>query len=122
MNYRTAEKEINMDCIFCKIIDGSIPSKKVYEDDMMVAFHDIEPAAPVHVVMVPKAHIASADELNEDNIKYVAHIFSKAGEIAKSLGLDGGYRIVNNCGPDGGQTVFHIHFHLMGGKTLGRMA
>lgn len=110
-----------MDCIFCKIIDGSIPSKKVYEDDKMLAFYDIEPAAPVHVVMVPKAHIASADELDEESAKYVAHIFSKAGEIAKSLGLSGGYRIVNNCGPDAGQTVFHIHFHLMGGKPLGTM-
>lgn len=111
-----------MDCIFCKIIDGSIPSKKVYEDDKMLAFYDIEPAAPVHVVMVPKAHISSADELNEENAQYVAHIFSKAGEIAKSLGLESGYRIVNNCGPDAGQTVFHIHFHLMGGKVLGKMA
>ena len=110
-----------MDCVFCKIIDGTIPSKKVYEDDMMLAFHDIEPAAPVHVVMVPKAHIESADALNEENAQYVAHIFSKAGEIAKSVGLKNGYRIVNNCGPDGGQTVFHIHFHLMGGKPLGTM-
>ncbi len=110
-----------MDCIFCKIADGSIPSKKVYEDDKMLAFYDIEPAAPVHIVMIPKEHIASADELNEENSAIVAHIFSKAGEIAKSVGLTGGYRIVNNCGPDGGQTVFHIHFHLMGGKTLGKM-
>ncbi len=111
-----------MDCIFCKILDGSIPSKKVYEDDMMLAFYDIEPAAPVHIVMIPKKHIESADALDESNIEYVAHIFSKAAEIAKSEGLSGGYRIVNNCGPDAGQTVFHIHFHLMGGKTLGRMA
>ena len=111
-----------MDCIFCKILDGSIPSKKVYEDDMMLAFHDIEPAAPVHVVMIPKKHIESADALDESNIKYAAHILLKAPEIAKSLGLTDGYRIVNNCGPDAGQTVFHIHFHLMGGKTLGRMA
>ncbi len=110
-----------MDCIFCKIADGSIPSKKVYEDDKMLAFYDIEPAAPVHIVMIPKEHIASADELNEENSAVVAHIFSKAGEIAKSVGLKGGYRIVNNCGPDAGQTVFHIHFHLMGGTTLGKM-
>ncbi|MBR2280132.1 MAG: histidine triad nucleotide-binding protein [Ruminococcus sp.] len=110
-----------MDCIFCKIADGSIPSKKVYEDDKMLAFHDIEPAAPVHVVMIPKAHIASADELNEENSDVIAHIYSKVPEIAKKLGLTGGYRIVNNCGADGGQTVFHIHFHLMGGKTLGKM-
>jgi histidine triad (HIT) family protein len=110
-----------MDCIFCKIADGSIPSKKVYEDDKMLAFHDIEPAAPVHVVMIPKEHISSANELNEENSAVVAHIYSKVPEIAKKLGLDGGYRIVNNCGADGGQTVFHIHFHLMGGKTLGKM-
>ncbi len=110
-----------MDCIFCKIADGSIPSKKVYEDDKMLAFHDIEPAAPVHVVMIPKEHIASADELNEENSDVIAHIYSKVPEIAKKLGLTGGYRIVNNCGADGGQTVFHIHFHLMGGKTLGKM-
>lgn len=109
-----------MDCVFCKILDGSIPSKKVYEDDMMLAFYDIQPAAPVHVVMIPKVHISSANELNEENAKYVAHIFAKAGEIAKSVGIES-YRIVNNCGPEAGQTVFHIHFHLMGGKQLGTM-
>ncbi len=111
-----------MDCIFCKIADGSIPSKKVYEDDKMLAFYDIEPAAPVHIVMIPKEHIASANELNEENSAIVAHIFSKVPEIAGKLGLKGGYRVVNNCGADGGQTVFHIHFHLLGGKTLGKMA
>jgi histidine triad (HIT) family protein len=110
-----------MDCIFCKIADGSIPSKKVYEDDKMLAFYDIEPAAPVHIVMIPKVHIASADELNEENSAIVAHIYSKVPEIASKLGLKGGYRVVNNCGADGGQTVFHIHFHLLGGKTLGKM-
>ncbi len=108
-------------CVFCKIIDGSIPSKKVYEDDKMLAFYDIEPAAPVHVVMIPKAHIKSADELDEQSSLYVAHIFSKAGEIARSVGIKNGYRIVNNCGADGGQTVFHMHFHLLGGKALGKM-
>ncbi len=108
-------------CVFCKIIDGSIPSNKVYEDDKMLAFHDIAPEAPVHVVMIPKAHITSVDALNAENIDYIAHIFSKAGEIAKSVGLENGYRIVTNCGADGGQTVFHIHFHLMGGKKLGKM-
>lgn len=111
-----------MDCIFCKIIDGSIPSNKVYEDDKMLAFHDIAPAAPTHVVMIPKNHIASADELNDDNIDYVSHIYANVGKIAASVGLTNGYRVVNNCGPDGGQTVFHIHFHLLGGKTLGKMA
>ncbi|MCH5298442.1 MAG: histidine triad nucleotide-binding protein [Ruminococcus sp.] len=107
-----------MDCVFCKIIDGSIPSKKVYEDDKMVAFYDLEPQAPVHVIMIPKAHIESANDLTAENSAYIAHIFSKVPEIAKSLGLKDGYRIVNNCGPDGGQTVFHIHFHLLGGKKL----
>ena len=111
-----------MDCVFCMIRDGKIPSKKVYEDDKMLAFYDIEPAAPVHVVMIPKEHIGSVNELNDGNIDAVAHIFSKIPEIAKSVGLDGGYRVVTNCGADGGQTVFHIHFHLLGGKTLGKMA
>ncbi len=111
-----------MDCVFCMIRDGKIPTRKVYEDDKMLAFYDIEPAAPVHIVMIPKEHIASANELNADNAGIVAHIFSKVPEIAKSVGLDGGYRVVNNCGADGGQTVFHIHFHLLGGKTLGKMA
>lgn len=107
-----------MDCVFCKIIDGSIPSKKVYEDDKMVAFYDLEPQAPVHVLMIPKEHIACADELNVENSAYVAHIFSKVPEIAKKLGLKNGYRIVNNCGSDGCQSVFHLHFHLLGGKAL----
>ncbi len=109
------------DCVFCKIIDGSIPSNKVYEDDKMVAFHDLNPQAPVHIIMIPKLHVKSADEINETNSEYIAHIFSKVGEIAKSLGLENGYRIVNNCGPDAGQTVFHIHFHLLGGELSGKM-
>ncbi len=107
-----------MDCLFCKIINGDIPSNKVYEDDKMLAFHDISPMAPVHVVMIPKEHICCADELNGDNCQVVAHIFSKIPEIAKSLNLENGYRIVNNCKEDGGQTVFHLHFHLLGGKKL----
>ena len=111
-----------MDCVFCKIVNGEIPSNKVYEDDKMVAFHDLAPQAPVHIVMIPKTHIESTNELNENNSNEVAHIFSKVPEIAKSLGLDNGYRVVNNCGPDAGQTVFHIHFHLMGGDVLGKMA
>lgn len=107
-----------MDCIFCKIIDGSIPSNKVYEDDKILAFYDIEPQAPVHIVIIPKQHIASANELTEENSKVVAHIFSVVPIIAKQLNLENGYRVVNNCGPDGGQTVFHLHFHLLGGKKL----
>ena len=111
-----------MDCIFCKIIAGEIPSKKIYEDDRILAFHDIEPQAHTHAVIIPKEHIESANALNSDNAEIVAYIFSKIPEIAKTLGLEKGYRVVNNCGPDAGQTVFHIHFHLMGGDVLGKMA
>lgn len=107
-----------MDCLFCEIINGDIPSNKVYEDEKMLAFHDISPMAPVHVVMIPKEHICCADALNEENSQVVAHIFSKIPQIAKSLNLENGYRIVNNCKEDGGQTVFHLHFHLLGGKKL----
>lgn len=109
-----------MDCLFCKIIAGEIPSTKVYEDDMILAFRDIEPQAPEHIVIVPKEHIASANDITPENSKYVAHIFEKAAEITKQLGIsENGYRIVNNCGKDGGQTVGHLHFHLMGGREFG---
>ena len=108
------------DCLFCKIINGDIPSTKVYEDDKMLAFRDIDPQAPEHVVIVPKAHIASANEITSENAEYIAHIWTKIPEIAKMLGVDeNGYRVVNNCGKDGGQTVHHIHFHLMGGREFG---
>ena len=108
-----------MDCIFCKIVNGDIPSNKVYEDDTVLAFHDIAPQMPVHVIVIPKMHIASAAEVNEDNSAVIAHIFEVIPKIAKDLGLDNGFRIINNCGKDGGQTVNHIHFHILGGKTLG---
>lgn len=108
-----------MDCIFCKIVNGEIPSRKVYEDDKILAFKDIEPQAPVHVVIVPKVHIASVDELNEENSAVVAHIFANAAKIARDTGLTNGYRIINNCGDDAGQTVHHLHFHLLGGCNLG---
>lgn len=109
-----------MDCLFCKIINGEIPSKKVYENDMVYAFYDIDPQAPEHIVIVPKEHIKSANELNENNIKYVSAIWQAVPEIAKQLGIDkNGYRVVNNCGKDGGQTVDHLHFHLMGGRSFG---
>lgn len=107
------------DCIFCKIIDGSIPSKKVYEDDKIVSFHDLNPQAPVHVLIVPKQHICCADKIDESNADVIAYIFTKIPQIAKSLGLENGYRIVNNCGNDACQTVKHIHFHLLGGTQLG---
>ena len=107
-----------MDCLFCKIIAGEIPSKKVYEDDAVLAFHDIAPVAPVHVVIVPKEHIACADEINETNSGAIARIFSAIPAIAKAAGVTNGYRIINNCGEDACQTVKHIHFHLLGGKKL----
>lgn len=107
-----------MDCLFCKIIAGEIPSSKVYEDETVFAFRDIEPQAPVHVLIVPKQHIASAKEINETNSAVVAHIFEVAAKIAKDEGLDDGYRIVNNCGDCAGQTVKHLHFHLMGGREF----
>ena len=108
------------DCLFCKIIAGEIPSKKVYEDEMIYAFEDINPQAPVHVLVVPKKHICCANEINAENSAYVAHIFEKAGEIAKLMGIDAdGYRIINNCGKNAGQTVFHLHFHILGGTDMG---
>lgn len=108
------------DCIFCKIINGEIPSNKVFESDTVLAFRDINPQAPVHVVIIPKVHIASANELCTENISAVTDIFSAIPEIAKAAGVaESGYRIINNCGEDGGQTVRHLHFHMLGGKNLG---
>lgn len=108
-----------MDCLFCKIIAGDIPSAKVYEDDLVYAFRDIEPQAPVHILIIPKEHISSANELTDENASIVGHIFAVAAKIAKDEGIaDGGYRIVNNCGDDGGQTVKHLHFHMLGGRSL----
>lgn len=109
-----------MDCIFCKIIAGDIPSSKVYEDDMIYAFNDINPQAPVHVLIIPKMHIDSANDVNAENSAVVAHIFEKVSEIAALVGVkEDGYRLINNCGHNGGQTVKHLHFHLLGGKDLG---
>ena len=107
------------DCLFCKIIEGEIPSTKVFEDEFVYAFRDIEPQAPEHIIIVPKAHIASANEINSANSSVVGRIFEAAATIAKDLGFaEKGYRVVNNCGEDGGQTVGHIHFHLLGGRNL----
>ena len=108
-----------MDCIFCKIINGEIPSNKAYEDDKVLAFYDLEPQAPVHILIVPKEHIASAADITPENSAVIAHIFEVAAIIAKEKGLDDGFRIVNNCGENAGQTVKHIHFHLMGGRNFG---
>ncbi|OAA83541.1 histidine triad nucleotide-binding protein [Clostridium ljungdahlii] len=107
------------DCIFCKIIKGEIPSEKIYEDDMVLSFKDIEPAAPVHVLIIPKKHIGSINDLTEDDSKIIAHIYLVAKQIAAKLGIDEkGYRIVTNCGEEAGQTVHHVHFHLLGGRSF----
>ena len=106
------------DCLFCKIIAGQIPSNKVYEDEYTYAFHDIAPQAAVHFLVVPKEHIASVDEVNEENSALVAHIFTVIPKIASELGLDGGYRVVTNIGENGCQSVKHLHFHLLGGAKL----
>lgn len=108
-----------MDCLFCKIIAGEIPSTKVYEDEFVYAFNDIDPQAPIHVIIIPKEHIKSANDINEENCALIGKIFNAAAKIAKELGIsENGYRIVNNCGADGGQTVGHIHFHMLGGRSL----
>lgn len=107
-----------MDCIFCSIIKGEIPSKKVYEDEKVYAFYDINPQAPVHVVVVPKEHIESADAIDEGNSSNVTAIFEAVPKIAKALELKNGYRVITNIGHDGCQSVKHIHFHILGGKKL----
>ncbi len=105
-------------CLFCRIIKGEIPSAKVYEDDEILAFNDINPMAPVHILIIPKNHIDGADMLNEENSAVVSKIFAVASRLAKEYHLDNGFRIVTNVGEDGGQTVRHLHFHLLGGKKL----
>ena len=105
-------------CLFCKIIAGDIPSTKVYEDDMILAFRDIAPQAPTHILVVPKAHIADCNGVNADNSAVVAHIFTMIPQIAKAEGLANGYRVVSNCGPDARQSVQHLHFHILGGEEL----
>lgn len=107
-----------MDCIFCKIIEGSIPSTKVYEDENVYAFRDINPMAPVHVLVIPKIHIPSMDGVNNENSKFVAAIFEAIPKIAAAEGLKNGYRVISNCGEDGCQSVKHLHFHILGGKKL----
>ncbi len=105
-------------CLFCKIVRGEIPSTKVYEDAQILAFRDIAPQAPTHILVIPKTHIASVAELNEENAQVVAHIFATIAHIAEQEGLVNGYRVVSNCGPDAGQTVGHLHFHILGGHEL----
>ncbi len=105
-------------CLFCKIIKGDIPSAKVYEDDLCYAFRDINPQAPTHILVVPKAHIQSVAEVNKHNEALVGHIFTVIAKIAADEGLTNGYRVISNCGPDAGQTVPHLHFHILGGKKM----
>lgn len=106
------------DCLFCAIIDGEIPSTKVYEDELCLAFRDINPLAPTHILILPKAHIPSANAIDEMNSAVVAHIFELVPRLAAAEGLDNGYRVITNCGPDAGQSVQHLHFHLLGGRKL----
>lgn len=107
-----------MDCLFCKIIAGEIPSKKVYEDEQVYAFCDIDPQAPVHILMIPKAHIPSAAQITAENSAVVAHIFEVAAKLAEEAGLKDGFRVVTNCGDSAGQSVKHLHFHLLGGRDF----
>ena len=107
-----------MDCLFCKIIAGEIPSTKVYEDDQVLAFRDINPQAPTHVLVIPKVHISGCTGVTAENSGVVAHIFEVIPQIARAEGLTNGYRVVSNCGPDAGQTVPHLHFHILGGREL----
>ena len=107
-----------MDCLFCKIIEGTIPSKKAYEDDKCLAFYDIAPQAAVHILVIPKLHIASADEITSENSAYVSHIFECIPQIAAKAGINNGYRVVTNCGSDACQSVKHLHFHVLGGEQL----
>lgn len=106
------------DCLFCKIVAGDISSTKVYEDDLVFAFRDIAPQTPTHILVIPKAHIGSVAEVTADNSAVVARIFEVIPVIARQEGLSGGYRVVSNCGEHAGQTVHHLHFHILGGKQL----
>ena len=116
LNKKQGENKMN--CIFCAIINGDIPSKKVYEDENVYAFLDINPQAPVHALVVPKAHIGSADEITAENSALIARVFEAAAAIAAEQKLEKGFRIVTNCGEDGGQTVGHIHFHMLAQRSL----
>ncbi|MBE6544404.1 MAG: histidine triad nucleotide-binding protein [Ruminococcaceae bacterium] len=107
-----------MSCIFCKIVKGEIPSKKVYENNNIVAFYDVNPQAPIHILVIPKEHIESVDAINEDNCALVAEIFKKIPEIAEHAGIRGGYRVVSNVGENACQSVHHLHFHILGGEKL----
>ena len=105
-------------CLFCKIVKGDIPSTKVYEDEQVLAFRDIAPMAPTHILVIPKTHIGSVAEITAENAQIVAHIFTVIPQIAAAEKLENGYRVISNCGADAGQTVHHLHFHILGGKQL----
>ncbi len=105
-------------CLFCKIVAGEIPSTKVYEDETVLAFRDIAPQAPTHILVIPKTHIASVAEINGENSAVIAHIFQVIAQVAEAEGLKDGYRVVSNCGDHAGQTVHHLHFHILGGRQL----
>lgn len=108
-----------MDCIFCKIAKGEIPSTKLYEDEKMVIFKDLQPQAPIHLLAIPKSHINSLAEIKKENSEIIAHIFEKISELKSKLGIQSDFRIISNCGKDAGQTVFHLHFHILSGKKMG---
>lgn len=108
-----------MDCLFCKISAGEIPSKKAYEDEKVFAFYDIDPQAPVHILVIPKEHIQSVSQITPENQEIVGHIFTVIAKLARELNLEDGYRVVSNVGQQGGQSVPHLHFHLLGGRNLG---
>jgi histidine triad (HIT) family protein len=110
---------MKMDCLFCKIVEGTIPSKKVYENESVLVFHDIRPAAPVHVLVIPKKHIATMNDAEGEDFELIGEMHRAAQHVVRELGIaESGYRLVNNCGKDGGQEVFHLHYHLLGGAKL----
>lgn len=113
-----SREEKFVECIFCKIAKGEIPSKKAYEDETVFAFYDIEPQAPIHLLIIPKEHISSVNDITPENSNVVAHIYEVASKLAKELNLAGGYRIVTNSGKDAGQTVDHLHFHMLAGRSM----
>ena len=110
---------MSADCLFCKIVAGSVPTKRVYEDELSLCFADIHPQAPVHLLVIPKEHIASQAHAEEEHAALLGHLMATAASVARGAGLDGGYRVVINTGPDGGQTVDHLHLHLLGGRHMG---
>ena len=118
--YKKRRTKMSEDCIFCKIIKGEIPSTKIYEDENVLAFKDINPAAPIHILVVPKQHIENVLEINEENKEIAANIFLAINKIAKQLGIDqNGFRVITNCGKDAGQEVMHLHFHILAGGKMG---